>query len=389
MTNMSINYTFWLFVSVLACSCIGSKEEKWEWAFTVDYDFFGSFSEGLAPVYKEVKYNNYANKVYMGFVDKTGKTVIPVKFTYPTYLHGFTYLTNYCFNEGLSVVGENTRYGNVYGYADKMGNVVIPCKFNVAFHFSEGLAAVQVNTGIDTKGYTIEKKGYIDKTGKMIIPATFSSAENFSEGLAKVTLSGERKGELWDVYYIDKTGRVIISTPFKNTENFSDGLAKVTEFYEGDNNPYYGYIDKTGKVVIPPKYYWAGNFSEGLAWVRDEKNGQMGYINKSGQMVIPANFYSAQDFHEGLAYATTKGKCGFIDKTGAMVITIPCPTISPPRFSEGFSVVEGENGKYGYIDRTGNFIVPPIFNKASNFSEGLASVSIDKEHKKGFIRIKN
>ncbi len=45
-----------------------------------------------------------------------------------------------------------------------------------------------------------------------------------------------------------------------------------------------------------------------------------------------------------------------------------------------------ERGKYGYIDRTGRVVIPPQFVDAGNFSEGLAGVQLSKEgHKHGYI----
>ena len=40
-----------------------------------------------------------------------------------------------------------------------------------------------------------------------------------------------------------------------------------------------------------------------------------------------------------------------------------------------FTVVQ--DGKWGYIDRTGNVIIAPQFQQASEFSEGVAAVNID------------
>jgi len=62
----------------------------------------------------------------------------------------------------------------------------------------------------------------------------------------------------------------------------------------------------------------------------------------------------------------------------------PEETIEPASDEESsalFSVVQ--NGKWGYIDKTGNIIIKPQFDRASAFSEGLAGVKIGNKH--GFI----
>ena len=66
------------------------------------------------------------------------------------------------------------------------------------------------------------------------------------------------------------------------------------------------------------------------------------------------------------------GKVGFIDKAGKQII--------PPRydgaqpFSEGLAAVRIK-GKYGYIDKTGKMVIPPQFEHAGPFSEGLALIN--------------
>ncbi|HEX4997382.1 MAG TPA: WG repeat-containing protein, partial [Terriglobia bacterium] len=67
------------------------------------------------------------------------------------------------------------------------------------------------------------------------------------------------------------------------------------------------------------------------------------------------------------------GKFGFIDKTGRFVID--AKFFVAQDFSEGLAAVEETvDSKYGYIDRTGRMVIEPRFNQAMGFSEGLAAV---------------
>ena len=67
----------------------------------------------------------------------------------------------------------------------------------------------------------------------------------------------------------------------------------------------------------------------------------------------------------------SEGKWGFIDKTGKFVIE---PMFNwSESFHEGLCVVKLGN-KYGFIDRTGRFVIEPRFEKAAPFSESLARV---------------
>src|SRR5215472_13616499 len=69
-----------------------------------------------------------------------------------------------------------------------------------------------------------------------------------------------------------------------------------------------------------------------------------------------------------------QGKWGFIDRSGEVVI--------PPRFEDegdffgGLARVEID-GKWGYIDERGRVSIPCRFVRAGDFQEGLAAVQSD------------
>ena len=79
--------------------------------------------------------------------------------------------------EGLAMV----RLDKKYGFIDKTGKEVIPIKYDNAWNFSEGLASVKLNG----------KWGFINKIGEEVIPLKYDKVENFSEGFAKVKLNGK------------------------------------------------------------------------------------------------------------------------------------------------------------------------------------------------------
>jgi hypothetical protein len=76
---------------------------------------------------------------------------------------------------------------------------------------------------------------------------------------------------------------------------------------------------------------------------------------------------------------------GYINPQGTLVIS--SATFGKLRnFSEGLAAVEVRSLKksvsssWGYIDRTGNFVIPPRFQLAWDFKGGLARVSKDKNN---------
>ena len=153
------------------------------------------------------------------------------------------------------------------------------------------------------------------------------------------------------------------------------------------------------QVLVEPTmdYFIVGSFSEELARVED--NGKCGFMDKTGNIVIPliydADRYS--DFSEGLAlvykgghYINASqrimegGKCGFIDNTGKVVIPLEYDTATT--FSEGLAAVE-KNGKQYLIDKSGTIVVAlgRHYDDIGLFSDGMARVQIkDQPNSTGY-----
>jgi hypothetical protein len=194
------------------------------------FDAAGEFSEGLAAVEKDDKW---------GYIDKTGKVVIPLTFAAP---NGYIrYSGRGGFREGLAAVHFG---GGRWGYINKTGKVVIQPQFGGAEAFSEGLALVET-------GEIPRKHGYINKAGQWVIPPQFTDASPFSEGFAAVLTSVGGEWINGKRVYIDKTGKVAIPLQFEGFEriwSFRDGLAKVETLGKGC------YIDKNGRYIWDPTH---------------------------------------------------------------------------------------------------------------------------------------
>jgi WG containing repeat len=74
-------------------------------------------------------------------------------------------------------------------------------------------------------------------------------------------------------------------------------------------------------------------------------------------------------------------KFGFIDRTGTMVI--PPQFDTADRFSEGLAFVK-TSGRVGYIDRQGKFALNSKFDPVQPFSDGLTPILLPKQ-RQGFI----
>jgi hypothetical protein len=275
---------------------------------TPQFDIVDGFSEGLAAVnIGQTRIPNIgviSNPGKWGYIDKTGKLVIPLKFTHAE-----------DFSEGLAGV----RDGDRSGFIDHAGKFVFEAPLDVTLGFHEGMVGVLLS-GMVT---------YFDRTGKKI-PTSIDygpKSNSFSEGLVPISIKGK-----WG--FMDRTGKLLIEPKFEDAEDFSEGLAPVkvrnpeTVWCPPDASGnragagmMYGYIDKTGKMVIPAVFNSAEPFSEGVAAVR--KCDQAFFIDNSGKTVIAGDFTYASSFSGGLARVETLTKDGslwaYVNKTGKLV----------------------------------------------------------------------
>ena len=224
--------------------------------------------------------------------------------------------------------------------------------------------------------------------------STWIRFDEFSEGRARIgwTLCPKCRNPFLVDGIIDVTGRLVIPPRNSNTRygSFHEGLAQYSE-----NG--WGFIDREGRVVIAAKFYEVSEFSEGLALVRLSEKSKFGYINQKGELVIPSQFAWAGHFHDGLAAVkSSQGNYGFIDKTGKLVLQSKA-WLEVKDFSEGLAGVRVEitdnsvyqgyrDAKYCFIDRSGKTVIPPLFDRVENFSEGRALFfQTGKNHGYGFI----
>jgi WG containing repeat len=217
------------FVDGLAAACIdidlkcGFIDKTGEFAIEPKYVVARPFSEGFGLAGFE------RNRI--GFVNKSGEMVIEPQ---------FGYIGAVGFHDGLSVVAY--PHGR-FGYINTEGTMVIPMQFEMAQPFSDGLAAVRVDS----------KWGYIDKTGKFVIKPQFINAGPFSEGLASVSDADSQFATRTvednvtpTTGFIDKQGKQVFSLPIDFAEMFVNGVARVRLGFK------LGYIDKTGKYIWEP-----------------------------------------------------------------------------------------------------------------------------------------
>ena len=91
-------------------------------------------------------------------------------------------------------------------------------------------------------------------------------------------------------------------------------------------------------------------------------------------------FDEAHLFSDELAFVKVNGKYGYIDKKGNWVIQ---PMFDNAFYFEDGLASVGVNQKYGFIDKKGNWVIQPMFDEAEVFVDELALVTVND--KSGYI----
>jgi len=148
--------------------------------------------------------------------------------------------------------------------------------------------------------------------------------------------------------YINLKGEWIYPPELDEARAFSDdGVARVKK---GEK---WGFIKPDGSFLITPKYEAVTPFSLSLAAVQDQPDGNLYYIDFTGKQAFKGNFSNAEAFADnGLA---------------AVEIAEPVEiyTVSPSRVSK--SISRGKT-QWGYIDTSGNMVIPAQFKDAGSFN---------------------
>jgi hypothetical protein len=218
------------------------------------------------------------------------------------------------------------------------------------------------------------KFGFINRTGKVVVPADYDAVGEWKEGRMRVT-AGNLSG------YLDLSGRVVIAPKYDGAGEFRDSRAVIRQ---GDK---YALIDPSGKLIAEIPYRVLGDFHQGLLRVqasgRTDSNGKRlpttyGFVDHEGKLAIPPQFIPASEFPDdptNLPFGGLEHDWCYFDRTGKIVIRVSMGANlnSANLFASGRLLVK-EGFTWGYKDASGNWAIPPKYNDAQTFKDGLARV---------------
>ena len=323
--------------------------------------------------------DNGAHLVY-GFIDDQGQWVVA-----PEYADASPPA------EGLIAV----QKGGAWGFVDHRGRSVIEWQFDAAQSFAEGLAAVRNG----------DEWRYIDRTGRTVIAGPFAKARPFDGGLAAV-----RTGTSWG--FVNHAGNLVIEPRFEDLAGDGESWISSPCFSEGlcaaKQDGAWGFIDRGGRWVIAARFAEVQSFHEGLAAVREAAEadaGKVGFIDRRGEMVISPRFEGSLWFSGGRAIAAVGRPAGdadaaddaglkiaLIDPAGNVIADVgwgpvadvfdqtleALSALAPDYLGEGL-VPASQGDRWGFMDRDGQWVIPPSFALVLPFRNGVAPAGMSDD----------
>lgn len=159
----------------------GYIDDKGKLIIDYQYDYAGSFTDGLAAVVKDGKY---------GFINKENKYIIE-----PTFKYENAFDTP-SFSDGLVVIYEKPT-STVY---DTKGKKVFEKNFHIRA-YKNGYA----------KFIKDDKYGFIDKKGNVVIDNKYQSVSDFNDGLALVFNNYDMDKDTGEFEFVNKDGKKILA----------------------------------------------------------------------------------------------------------------------------------------------------------------------------------
>ncbi len=348
-----------------------------------------------ASINKEIELNNKIlitakDSDYVGFIDTSGKYLIPPVYDEAT-----------IFKEGLAVVSKND---SVF-FINKENQNVFNAFYNDAFTFVNGNAPVNINTQwflINRQGqrsagpfedlseqseniYIVKvnnKYGAMDVYGNSIIPAQYDRLGDFKNGFAYYLNNG--------LYgFVNKNG-LASKANYQWISDFDENKIAIIKL-----NNLFGLVNENDSIILQPQYDLVLK-AENTIFIT-VKNNKYGFYSGKGCFIsdidfdfkkeLPASYYT----NGKLFKLCKKNKQALMDINGR--VSIDYDAYEEVNFAQNNLIHIKRKNKHGFVDRKLNIVIPPKYNSATDFNDGLSICTLKLEtfliDTKGVIQYKS
>lgn len=271
---------------------------------------------------------------------------------------------------------KTTRDGNLYGFQRYDGTVVCPNIYRYVGQFSNGFCKVWV---VDTIADTIPGQeppllcGLIDTTGREVVPCRYDDVDQPSNGRVLVV-----KKNLFG--FTNLRGQELVSPQYPMASSFQENRAVVSQYIDSFFL-FYTYIDTLGNFIFPPTFQNAAPFTEGFAPV--QQYDRWGLIDTLGNEILTCRFEHITFPDHGVVLAG--------DSLGMSLFQLPkrpsqnAIQLTPPLYMPITRVTQNRigvlrDGKQGFLDLTGDEIIPCTYDEIGLFRYGRTLARLDNRY---------
>lgn len=286
--------------------------------------------------------------------------------------------------------------------------------WSVGWFYSESdlIPAVNLSDADNTQGLM----GYVNRrNGELVIPFQYEADSEFClfhDGVTVVYYPEEFEGGEEPGHLIDEQGNPV---PLDDGIEivFGAGVDSGRILVQDKATGLYGYIDTKGRLVIPAVYPDSYGFDSGRAWVAFSE-AEQGVIDPDGNEIVPRDLIdSVVHYNHGYTRVSfTDGTEGWLAMDGRIInkVSTDAKPVQDNRFweytgqkyywyltdengntlsknyalfdsyqdyyfHEGLSLVQNEDGLWGYVNVDGQEVIPCQWDDAYPFDGGLALVA--------------
>ena len=261
------------------------------------------------------------------------------------------------------------RLHGLYGFIDTNGRTIIPPRYTSVGHYENAVVGILIR----------DKIALFDLNGKQVLGPKFRRAFHLGKGLYWVDAEDKPASkpptfgssytsgmQMWGL--IDGNEKWVVHPKRRGLELFDK---KGSEFTWIKTSKAWGLMKADGTWLWRPQFTYAGPLYRSRAQVK--RAGFVGFLGPDGRFAIEAKFDQAGRFFASeTTWAMVDGKVALIDRSGAWIVEpiFPADDLRSVSFKlKSRRVTIKKNGKVGIADLEGRIIIPPQFNSGPTICE--------------------